>query len=96
MVTEEEVTAALKEVYDPEIGINIVDLGLIYETKIEEEDRVKIKMTLTVPGCPLAQMLVEQARQAVAGIPGVKDAQVELVWDPPWTPDRMSKELRRF
>jgi len=95
MVSEEDVLTALREVYDPEIGINIVDLGLIYETRIED-DSVKIKMTLTVPGCPLAQMLVEQARRTVAAIPGVKNAEVELVWDPPWTPERMSKELRRF
>jgi metal-sulfur cluster biosynthetic enzyme len=88
----EKILEALKNCYDPEIPINIVDLGLIYDLKIEDGD-VKIKMILTAPGCPMGFFLVEQVREAVLGIEGVKNVDVHLV-NEPWTPERMSAEAR--
>ncbi|HDH99487.1 MAG: aromatic ring hydroxylase [Candidatus Latescibacterota bacterium] len=94
MVTEEKVWEALKGCYDPEIPVNIVDLGLVYEVKVEDGD-VRVKMTMTAPGCPLSAWIARQAEDAVRSLEGVKDVHVELVWDPPWTPDRMSEEAKR-
>lgn len=94
MATKLEVREALKKVIDPEIGINIVDLGLIYEVKVEK-DLALVRMTLTVPGCPLANMLTMQAQKAAQGVEGIKDAKVELTWDPPWNPKMMSDEAKR-
>ena len=93
MVTKEDVMEVLKKCYDPEIPINIVDLGLVYDVDIEG-DRAHIKMTLTTPGCPMSAMIVDNVRQKVESIDGIKNAEVELVWDPPWTPDRISKKLK--
>lgn len=93
MVTKEDVMEVLKKCYDPEIPINIVDLGLVYDVDVEG-DRVHIKMTLTTPGCPMSAMIVDNVRQKVESIDGIKNAEVELVWDPPWTPDRISKKLK--
>ncbi len=92
-VTVEDVLNALRNVYDPEIPFNIVDLGLVYDVKVEDGN-VYVKMTMTFPGCPLASMITMQAEEAIRSIEGVKDVKVELVWDPPWTPDRISPELR--
>ncbi len=92
-VTKERVLEALRTVYDPEIPFNIVDLGLIYGVEVKD-DVVYIKMTLTAPGCPLAQFIVEQAREAVLSIEGVKDVKIDLVFDPPWTPDMISSQLK--
>jgi len=92
-VTKEKVLEALKTVYDPEIPFNIVDLGLIYDVNIED-GRVYIKMTMTFPGCPLAGHITMQVEETVRRIEGVEDVHVELVWDPPWTPDRISPQLR--
>lgn len=92
-VTEEAVREALKQVVDPELGINIVDLGLVYGIGVEG-GKVHVRMTLTAIGCPLAFMVNEMVTKSVRDIPGVEDVQVELVWDPPWTPDRMSEEAR--
>jgi len=94
MVTKQDVMKALRKCYDPEIGISIVDLGLIYDVKVDK-DRVHVKMTLTTPGCPMHAFMVNDSREKVKSIKGVKDVEVELVWDPPWTPDRMSKEVRK-
>lgn len=91
---KDEVIAALKTIYDPEIPVNIYDLGLIYDVKVDEEGAVSIAMTLTAPACPVAAMMPRQVEQRVREVPGVKDARVELVWDPPWTPERMSQEAR--
>ncbi|HLI46743.1 MAG TPA: metal-sulfur cluster assembly factor [Geobacterales bacterium] len=91
--TEKEVLEALKNCYDPEIPVNIVDLGLIYELKIEQ-GVVKIKMTLTSPFCPVGPFVIEQVREEVMKVKGVKDVQVELVWEPRWTPDRMNDEAK--
>ncbi len=92
-VSKEAVLNALRTVYDPEIPFNVVDLGLVYDVKVDDGN-VRVKMTMTFPGCPLASMIVMQAEEAIKKIDGVKDVKVELVWDPPWTPDRISPELR--
>lgn len=84
----------LKKIYDPEIPMNIVDLGLIYQVEWKAED-VTVRMTLTAPGCPVAGILAEEVKTAVEKVPGVHAAQVDMVWEPPWTPDRMSDFAKR-
>ena len=92
---KEKVIEALKTVYDPEIPVNVYDLGLIYGLEVDEEARVKIRMTLTAPGCPLAGMILGLAEGAVKEkVPEAKDVRVELVWNPPWTPERVTPEGR--
>lgn len=91
---KDAVIAALKQVYDPEIPVNIYDLGLIYDVLIDDEARVDVKMTLTTPGCPVAQTFPGTVEQAVLNVEGVNECVVELVWDPPWTQDRMSEAAR--
>ncbi len=93
-VTEDAVIAACATVYDPEIPVDIYELGLIYTIDIEPDGRVKIEMTLTAPACPSAQELPEMVRQAVLAAPGVSECEVSVVWDPPWDPSRMSDEAR--
>jgi len=87
---KEAVIEALRTVYDPEIPVNIYELGLVYDIDIDQTNRVMINMTLTSPGCPVAGSLIPEVEQKVLAVPGVKDVFVELVWDPPWDPDRMS------
>jgi FeS assembly SUF system protein len=94
-VTKEEIYAALRECYDPEIPINIYDLGLIYEAEADDAGNVRVRMTLTTPNCPSAQELPEQVRQRMAAIPGVHDAKVELVWEPAWDPSRITPDGRK-
>lgn len=94
MVEKEEVMKALKNCYDPEIPINIVDLGLIYDVQIRD-DKVHVKMTLTAPGCPMHSFIAQDVKQQLEKINGVKEAVVEIVWEPPWTPDRMSQEAKK-
>ncbi|MGD9930537.1 MAG: iron-sulfur cluster assembly protein [Mangrovibacterium sp.] len=84
----------LKDVYDPEIPVNIYDLGLIYNVDVDESNKASIIMTLTAPGCPVADMLVEDARQAALSVEGVDDALVELTFEPPWDKSMMSEEAR--
>jgi FeS assembly SUF system protein len=91
---ENGIVEALKTVYDPEIPVNIYELGLIYDIDIQEEGSVKVKMTLTAPGCPVAGTLPGEVRDKVAGVPGVVSADVELVWDPAWNPSMMSEAAR--
>ncbi len=94
-VTEEAVAAALNEVYDPEIPfVNVVDLGLIYETRIDAGN-VDIDMTLTAPGCPMAGMIANLVKEAVEGVEGVDEANVNIIWDPPWDPSRMTEEGKK-
>ncbi|SES87555.1 Metal-sulfur cluster biosynthetic enzyme [Methanococcoides vulcani] len=93
MVTKEDVMEVLKKCYDPEIPINIVDLRLVYDVDVEG-DQANIKMTLTTPGCPMAAMILDNIKQKVESIDGIKKAEIELVWDPPWTPDRISKNAK--
>jgi FeS assembly SUF system protein len=91
---EEQVVSALRAVYDPEIPVNIYDLGLIYEIDIRDGRHVDIRMTLTAPACPVAGSMPGAVERAVTRVPGIETAHVELVWDPPWTQDRMSDEAR--
>jgi FeS assembly SUF system protein len=91
---KEAVILALKGVYDPEIPVNIFDLGLIYDVTITDDGQVSIQMTLTSPGCPVAQTFPGEVERAVNQVTGVKDCTVELVWDPPWTKDRMTEAAR--
>ena len=91
---QERIIDAIREVYDPEISINIYDLGLIYDIRIDGQGNVNIKMTLTAPGCPVAGILPGQVEAAVAGIQGVNDVAVDLVWDPPWNRDNISDEAK--
>jgi len=89
-----DIIAALKTVYDPEIPSDIYELGLIYKVDIEDDRTVKIDMTLTAPGCPVAGEMPGWVQNAVAGVEGVMDVEVDMVFDPPWTPDRMSEEAQ--
>jgi len=93
-ITETAVIDAISTVYDPEIPVNIFELGLIYTIDILDEGKVKVEMTLTAPACPSAQELPVQVKDAVMGIPGVVDCEVETVWEPPWDQSRMSEEAR--
>jgi FeS assembly SUF system protein len=88
----EQITEALKTIHDPEIPVNIYDLGLIYGFEIDAEANVEIEMTLTAPACPVAGMLVQQVAQTVGALDGVRRSHVKLTWDPPWTKARMSEE----
>jgi FeS assembly SUF system protein len=92
--TEEKLIEAAATVFDPEIPVNIYELGLIYAIEIDDAGGVKVEMTLTAPGCPSAQELPEQVQNAILAVPGVTSCQVETVWDPPWDPSRMSEEAR--
>ena len=94
MVSEKLILTALKHVLDPEIGVNIVDLGLVYEVKVENGD-VYIKMTMTTPGCPLHESISKGTEEAVRQLPGVENVKVDLVWEPAWTPERMSDWARK-
>jgi FeS assembly SUF system protein len=93
-LSEEAVINAICTVFDPEIPVNIYELGLIYAVEIAESGNVKVEMTLTAPGCPSAQELPEMVRDAIAAVDGAAEVTVETVWDPPWDPSRMSEEAR--
>jgi metal-sulfur cluster biosynthetic enzyme len=84
---------ALKDVIDPELGVNIVDLGLVYSVTLRK-DKIYLKMTLTFPGCPLAGPITREAKEVLKALPGIKKAKVSLVWDPPWTPDMVNKDIK--
>ena len=98
-LTEDEVLTALKDCYDPEIPVNIVDLGLIYNVRIdpaaEDKQDVIIDMTLTAPGCPAHSMISEQVKSRLQQIEAVHNAQVNVVWEPQWTPERLSPAARK-
>jgi len=97
-IAEESVFAALRQVYDPELMVNIVDLGLVYEVQVTERDAksdIHVKMTMTSPACPVGPELIRDARDAVSGLgEEVGNVEVEMVMTPPWTPDRMTEEAR--
>ncbi|MBH8597731.1 MULTISPECIES: metal-sulfur cluster assembly factor [unclassified Thermoactinomyces] len=93
-VTKEEIIERLKDVYDPELGINVVDLGLIYDVDIKD-NQVFIKMTLTTPGCPLHDTLSNGVKTALSLHPAIQSVEVEVVWDPPWTPEKISPEAKK-
>lgn len=90
--SEELVRAALSQVYDPEIGIDIVSLGLVYGSRVDDEGILTIDMTLTTPYCPMGSIIQSQAHAVCAGLPGVEDVRVELVWSPPWDPHTMASD----
>jgi FeS assembly SUF system protein len=94
MVTQEQVYEALHNCYDPEIPVNIVDLGLIYDVQVDD-DHVNVVMTLTARGCPAHTFISEDVRQHLSSIPGVKSANVQVVWDPPWDPSRLSDAAKK-
>ncbi|MFW6195220.1 MAG: metal-sulfur cluster assembly factor [Chloroflexota bacterium] len=94
-VTKDDVIEALRDVYDPEIPLNIYDLGLVYNVEVEDGD-VAVDMTLTAQGCGMGPYIAQQAEWRIAEIPGVEDVEVELVWDPPWTPDRISEDGKKL
>lgn len=95
MVSREEVIRAIKQVYDPEIPVNVYDLGLIYDVDIAES-KVNVKMTLTSQGCPSAQQLPEMVRTRIAALPEVKDVEVNIVWQPEWSPSLISPEGKKI
>jgi FeS assembly SUF system protein len=90
----DQIITNLKEVYDPEIPVNIYDLGLVYNVDVDEKGIAHIVMTLTAPGCPVADMLLEEAKQSALSVEGIKAAEVELVFDPPWDKSMLSEEAR--
>ena len=89
---ESEIVRTLKNIFDPEIPVNVYDLGLIYEVDVDDDNSVTIKMTLTAPNCPMADKLIADVHQGVKGIEGVKEVNVNLVFDPPWDKSMMSEE----
>ena len=93
-VSQEEVYEALKTVYDPEIPVNVVDLGLVYDVQVAENNDVFVQMTLTFPGCGMGPHIAQQAEWAIQDVEGVEDVQIELTFDPPWSPDLISEEAR--
>lgn len=95
MVSKEVVMKALQSINDPEIPVDIVDLGLIYEVSVDKSDNVHIKMTFTTPYCPMNAYLQKEVNSKTKAIKGVKDVKVEVVWDPPWTPDRIAPAARK-
>jgi FeS assembly SUF system protein len=94
MNLKEQIVAALKKVYDPEMPVNIYELGLIYGIDVDADGNAAIRMTLTAPNCPVAGSLPAEAERAVRSVPGVKDAKIELTFDPPWSKDRMSEAAK--
>ena len=94
LVTIDDIRETLKTVYDPEIPINVVDLGLVYDIQVNEKNDVYVQMTLTFPGCSMGPQIAQLAEWAILDIEGVEDVQIELVFDPPWSPDLISEEAR--
>ena len=95
-VTSQQVLDSLKQCMDPEIPINIVDMGLIYGVKVSSDNKVDVKMTMTTRGCPLHDTLVSDVKRYVNKVPGVSDVNVEIVWEPAWTPEKMSEEGKKL
>ena len=91
---ENKIIEIIKTCYDPEIPVNIYEMGLIYDIQIDDHNLVQIKMTLTSPGCPVAGTLPGEVQEKVKSVAGVSNAKVEVVWEPPWTPDMMSEEAK--
>jgi metal-sulfur cluster biosynthetic enzyme len=102
-ITEEDVLSALRDCYDPELPVNIVDLGLVYGVKVTPDEtsspafprqRVEVEITMTTQACPSHGVILEQVRNRLAGVPEISEALVNLVWEPPWTPSRISQQAR--
>jgi len=94
MTLTEKVIEALRQIYDPEIPVNIYDLGLIYNVEVTDDKRAIITMTLTTPHCPVAEVMPQEVEVRAAYVEGIQDAEVNLVWDPPWDPSKMSEEAK--
>ena len=94
MNLKEKIITEIKKIYDPEIPVNIYELGLIYDIKIESENLVKVKMTLTTPNCPVAESLPKEVKDSIIALPEVKDVDLQLVWDPPWDKTMMSEAAK--
>jgi metal-sulfur cluster biosynthetic enzyme len=95
-ITEEAVRKVLRQVKDPELNLSIVDLGLVYDVAVDEEGDVDIKMSLTSPGCPSGPEIVADAQRTVKSLDGVKEVDVEIVWEPFWTPERIDPRVRDY
>ena len=95
MVTREEIISAIKQVYDPEIPVNVYDLGLVYNVDFDQ-DKIQIKMTLTSQGCPSAKQIPDMIRTRVSALPNVKDVEVQIVWEPQWNPSMISPEGKKI
>lgn len=96
MVSGEVARKALRAVKDPELGLNIIDIGLVYDVTVSDEGKAHVTMTLTSPGCPAGAEIMEDVRQTLADLEGVTAVEVELVWEPYWTPERMDPRVRAF
>ena len=94
MDLKEKIITEIKKIYDPEIPVNIYELGLIYEIKVEKDNNVKVKMTLTTPNCPVAESLPKEVKDSIMELPEVKDVDLQLVWDPPWDKTMMSEAAK--
>ena len=94
MELKEKIIAEIKKIYDPEIPVNIYELGLIYDVKIENNNSVKVKMTLTTPNCPVAESLPKEVRESIMELPEINDVDLQLVWDPPWDKSMMSEAAK--
>jgi len=94
MEIKEKIIQEIKKIYDPELPVNIYELGLIYDITIENEKFAKIKMTLTTPNCPVAESLPKEVKEGAMQVDGIEDADVQLVWDPPWNKDMMSEAAK--
>ncbi len=94
MPTKEKILEKLAEIMDPELNYNIVDLGLVYRVEPKEDGTVEIDLTLTSPGCPLAPVIYGDVMEKVSKLPGIKDVQVNIIWDPPWSIERVKPEIR--
>jgi|TARA_B100000678_G_scaffold290159_1_gene302394 FeS assembly SUF system protein len=94
MELKEKIIKEIKKIYDPEIPVNIYELGLIYDIKVEKNNNIKVKMTLTTPNCPVAESLPKEVKDSIMEIKEVKDVDLELVWDPPWDKSMMSEAAR--
>jgi len=95
-LTPETIRKALRAVKDPELGLNIVDIGLIYDTAVDEAGDVRVTMTLTSPGCPSGAEIMQDARTVLGDLAGVRSVEIDLVWEPYWTPERMDPRVRAF
>ena len=94
MSKKEEIIAEISKIYDPELPVNIYELGLIYDIQVENEKSAKIKMTLTTPNCPVAESLPKEVKEGAMQVEGIEDVALELVWDPPWNKDMMSEAAK--
>ena len=95
-LTPESIRKALRAVKDPELGLNIIDIGLVYDTAVDAEGHVHVRMTLTSPGCPAGAEIMADAKLVLEDLEGVKSAEIELVWEPYWTPEKMDPRVRAF